>query len=189
MLKLLCIYSGFFFIGAAILVFLSLIHICFGQCIILTKLKLALLSLALLLDALWRRQLWSSIKLYIVPKCIQLNTRANHAYEPKFQLPQTIFTSIFNSNRSLYLWLKCAIPFALDWPCYWWRHNFNLVLLSPIMVSLHLRLKLIGCLPLVPWHATVLYKAPWLAYFLCLESKCTKTSASHGPRRCSHLHV
>lgn len=91
MLTLLCIYSGLL-LALLYLFFVSYPYV-FRTVYNFDETQVGLTFIGLIVGCLAAAPTVIFNKLYIVPKCIQLNTWANHAYEPEFQLPQTIFAS------------------------------------------------------------------------------------------------
>jgi hypothetical protein len=127
-------------------------------------------------------------KLYVVPKCIECNTKTNHIYEPEFQLPQTQFAALM-------------VPIGLF--IFKWSAQPHLNWMGPVIdgeiILFGLVICVNGILPLllmptthlllVLWRAMVLCVALWSVFSLYLGFKCMRTLVFPGSPRCSRSSV
>jgi multidrug resistance protein len=92
MLTLLCIYSGLL-LALLYLFFVSYPYV-FRTVYNFDETQIGLTFIGLVVGCLAAAPTVIFNKHYIVPKCIECNTKTNHIYEPEFQLPQTFFGTL-----------------------------------------------------------------------------------------------
>ena len=92
MLTLICIYTGLL-LSLLYLFCISYPYV-FREVYNFNETQVGMAFIGLLVGCFLAAPTVVSNKIYIVPKCIERNTRTNHTYEPEFQLPQTIFAGV-----------------------------------------------------------------------------------------------
>ena len=92
MLTLICIYTGLL-LSLLYLFCISYPYV-FREVYNFNETQVGMAFIGLLVGCFLAAPTVVSNKIYIVPKCIERNTRTKHAYEPEFQLPQTIFAGV-----------------------------------------------------------------------------------------------